>query len=64
MEKYENKIEQKIEDSFSIAIFGKPNAGKSTLANSLIGYDRIQTGPVAGTTSDFVEDSYIYKARI
>ena len=61
LEQYEDRIEQKIEDSFSIAIFGKPNAGKSTLANSLIGYDRIQTSPVAGTTSDFVEDSYIYK---
>ena len=61
LEQYEDKIEQKIEDSFSIAIFGKPNAGKSTLANSLIGYDRIQTSPVPGTTSDFVEDSYIYK---
>ena len=31
------------------------------MANSLIGYDRILTSPVAGTTSDFVEDSYIYK---
>ena len=61
LEQYEDKIDEKIEDSFSIAIFGKPNAGKSTLANSLIGYDRIQTSPVAGTTSDFVEDSYIYK---
>ncbi len=64
LEQYEGKIEQKIEDSFSIAIFGKPNAGKSTLANSLIGYDRIQTSPVAGTTSDFVEDSYIYKNQL
>src|SRR6056300_417643 len=63
LEQYEGKIEQKIEDSFSIAIFGKPNAGKSTLANSLIGYDRIKTSHVAGTTSDFVEDSYVYKKK-
>ncbi|MDC3270001.1 50S ribosome-binding GTPase, partial [Alphaproteobacteria bacterium] len=61
LERYEDKIDQTKEESFSIAIFGKPNAGKSTLANSLIGYDRILTSPVAGTTSDFVEDSYIYK---
>ncbi len=61
LEQYDYKIEKKFESSFSIAIFGKPNAGKSTLANSLIGYDRIQTSPIAGTTSDFVEDSFIYK---
>ncbi len=63
LEQYDDKIEKKIESFFSIAIFGKPNAGKSTLANSLIGYDRIQTSPIAGTTSDFVEDTYIYKKQ-
>jgi len=64
LEQYDKKVETKIESFFSIAIFGKPNAGKSTLANSLIGYNRITTSPVAGTTSDFVEDSYIYKKKV
>ena len=48
---------------YSIAIYGKPNAGKSTLANSLLGYDRILTSKLAGTTSDIVEDIYRYKIR-
>ena len=61
LEQYDKEIETKIESFFTIAIFGKPNAGKSTLANSLIGYDRIKTSPIAGTTSDFVEDTFIYK---
>ena len=52
---------KEIENQFSIAIFGKPNAGKSTLANSFLGFDRIKTSSKAGTTSDFVEDNYIYK---
>ena len=52
---------KEIENQFSIAIFGKPNAGKSTLANSFLGYNRIKTSATAGTTSDFVEDNYIYK---
>ena len=41
---------------YSIAIYGKPNAGKSTLANSLLGFNRIVTSSSAGTTSDIVED--------
>jgi len=48
---------------YSIAIYGKPNAGKSTLANSLIGYNRILTSKSAGTTSDIVEDIYKYKNK-
>ncbi len=48
---------------YSIAIFGKPNAGKSTLANSLLGYDRILTSKTAGTTSDVVQDFYKYNNK-
>ena len=46
---------------FSIAIFGKPNAGKSTLVNGILGYTRSVTSPIAGTTSDIVEDYFTYK---
>jgi GTP-binding protein len=61
-ESYDDKItEKEIENQFSIAIFGKPNAGKSTLANAFLGFDRVKTSSIAGTTSDFVEDNYIYK---
>jgi len=47
---------------YSIAIFGKPNAGKSTLVNGILGYNRSTTSPIAGTTSDIVEDYFIYKS--
>ena len=46
---------------YSIAIFGKPNAGKSTLVNNILGFDRSITSHIAGTTSDVVEDFYNYK---
>ena len=46
---------------YSIAVYGKPNAGKSTLVNSFLGYDRILTSNIAGTTSDAVENTYKYK---
>ncbi len=63
LEQFDKEIENKLENYFSIAIFGKPNAGKSTLANSLIGYERIKTSPIAGTTSDLVEDTFIYRKQ-
>ncbi len=37
-----------------IAIVGRPNAGKSTLVNRLLGEDRLVTSPVAGTTRDAI----------
>jgi len=37
-----------------IAIVGRPNAGKSTLINQLIGDDRLLTGPEAGITRDSI----------
>ncbi len=37
-----------------IAIIGRPNAGKSTLVNALIGEDRMLTGPEAGITRDSI----------
>ncbi|WP_017930765.1 ribosome biogenesis GTPase Der [Robiginitomaculum antarcticum] len=37
-----------------IAVVGRPNAGKSTLINTLIGKDRLVTGPEAGVTRDTI----------
>ncbi len=38
----------------SLAIVGRPNAGKSTLINRLLGEDRLLTGPEAGITRDSI----------
>ncbi len=46
---------RKLKEGVLVAICGKPNAGKSTLLNALLGYDRAIVSPVAGTTRDTVE---------
>jgi GTP-binding protein len=46
-----------------IAIVGRPNAGKSTLINALIGEDRMITGPEAGLTRDSISVELTYNGR-
>lgn len=44
-----------------IALMGRPNAGKSTLLNALIGEQRVLTGPEAGLTRDAIAVEWRYK---
>ena len=46
-----------------IAIIGRPNAGKSTLVNRLIGEDRLLTGPDAGITRDSINVDWEWDGR-
>ena len=41
--------------ALNIAIVGRPNVGKSSLVNALLGEERLMTSPVAGTTRDAVK---------
>ncbi len=46
-----------------VAIVGRPNAGKSTLVNALIGEDRMLTGPEAGITRDAISVDWEWGGR-
>ena len=46
-----------------LAIVGRPNAGKSTLVNRLLGEERLLTGPEAGITRDSIAVDWVYKDR-
>ena len=43
-----------------IAVIGRPNAGKSTLINKIIGQDRLLTGPEAGITRDAISLNFVW----
>ena len=46
-----------------IAVVGRPNAGKSTLINALIGEERLLTGPEAGITRDSISVDWDWQGR-
>jgi len=46
-----------------LAIVGRPNAGKSTLINRLLGADRLLTGPEAGITRDSIKVPWEWQGR-
>ena len=46
-----------------LAIVGRPNVGKSTLANRLLGEERLLTGPEAGITRDAIPISWTFQGR-
>ena len=47
-------------EPMKLAIVGKPNVGKSSYLNALLGYDRAIVTPVAGTTRDTLHTEYTY----
>ena len=46
-----------------LAIIGRPNVGKSSLVNRLLGYERVVANPTAGTTRDSVDTPFTYNQR-
>lgn len=51
------------EKTIKIAIVGKPNAGKSSLTNKILGVDRTIVSNIAGTTRDAIDTPFEYKGQ-
>ncbi len=55
---FEKKVEEEEEEIAKIAVVGRPNVGKSSLVNALIGEERNIVTPISGTTRDSIHTRY------
>ena len=58
VESFSDDIEEEDEDTIKIAVIGKPNVGKSSLINCLLGENRVIVSPIAGTTRDSIDTPF------
>jgi len=59
----EDETEEPGDGPLKLAIVGRPNAGKSTLVNRMLGQDRMITGPEAGITRDSIAIEWEWEGR-
>lgn len=62
-EDFEITEEEEKDNRIKIAIVGRPNAGKSSIVNSLLNTDRVIVSDVSGTTRDSIDSYVTYKDK-
>lgn len=61
---FPHKIDEEVEDnSIKVAIVGKPNAGKSSLLNKLVGQERAIVSNIPGTTRDAIDTTINFEGQ-
>jgi len=59
----EGELEEEDDDRPKIAVVGKPNVGKSSIINKLLGENRVIVSNIAGTTRDAIDTNIVWKDR-
>jgi GTPase len=55
--------ELEVERAIRVAIVGRPNVGKSSLMNALLGSERVIVSPIPGTTRDAIDTALVFEGR-
>lgn len=58
-----NEVEEIEDDVIRFSLIGRPNVGKSSLVNALLGEERVIVSDVAGTTRDAIDTPYVYEGQ-
>lgn len=56
-------VREEEEERIKLAVVGRPNVGKSSLVNRLLGYERVMVSEVSGTTRDAIDTPFTYNKR-
>lgn len=60
---FDRKVTEDDRQPIKIAVVGKPNAGKSSIVNKLLGEDRVVVSDIAGTTRDAIDTPFKYEEQ-
>ena len=63
VDKFPNKKNKEVAEGLSIAVLGRPNAGKSSLVNKLLNEERTIVSEITGTTRDAIDSDLNYKGE-
>ncbi|HTR78944.1 MAG TPA: ribosome biogenesis GTPase Der [Gemmatimonadaceae bacterium] len=57
------EVEPEVDDALRVAVIGRPNVGKSSFVNRLLGEDRLVVSEIAGTTRDAIDTPMRYHGK-